>query len=84
VNPGQIQKISDCDIKDKPWCTLGPPCGPRAGVLLPTDNPSIHPQQTQIQIEKNFNVFVLLNLFILPHLENSSCKLKITDFYYLH
>jgi hypothetical protein len=43
VNPGQIEKISDCDIKDKLWCTLGPSCDPRAGVLLPTDNPSIHP-----------------------------------------
>jgi hypothetical protein len=35
-------KINDCDIKDKPWCTLGPSCGPRAGVLLHPLT-SIHP-----------------------------------------
>jgi hypothetical protein len=29
--PRTNTKISDCDIKDKPWCTS---CGPRAGVLL--------------------------------------------------
>jgi hypothetical protein len=35
-------KISDYDIKDKPWCTLGPSCGPRTGVLLHPLT-SIHP-----------------------------------------
>jgi hypothetical protein len=32
--PRTYTKISDFDIKNKPWCTLGPSCGPRAGVLL--------------------------------------------------
>jgi hypothetical protein len=30
------------NIKDKPWCTLGPSCSPRAG-LSTTENQSIHP-----------------------------------------
>jgi hypothetical protein len=34
VNPGQIQKISDCNIRDKPWCTLASSCG-----YSTTDNP---------------------------------------------
>jgi hypothetical protein len=35
ANPGKIQKINDyVNIKDTPWCTLGPSCGPRAGVIL--------------------------------------------------
>jgi hypothetical protein len=34
-------KISDCDIKDKSCCSLGPSCAPCAGVLLHPLN--IHP-----------------------------------------
>jgi hypothetical protein len=37
--------------KDKPWCTLGPSCGPRAGLLLHPLNihPSSHPYFTEMQ-----------------------------------
>jgi hypothetical protein len=42
--PTTNTKISDCDIKKNPWCTLGPSCGPRAVVLLHPLT-SIHPSK---------------------------------------
>jgi hypothetical protein len=37
-------KITDCGSKDKPWCTLGPSCGPHTGMLL-HHKKSIYPSQ---------------------------------------
>jgi hypothetical protein len=64
-------KINDSDIKDKPWCTLGPSCGPLTPPLI--IHPSIctywTPHQSYFKVL--FHAFHFSNCFLLRNLNDS-------------